>query len=402
MTTRKRRTTKRTPKRSNSNIQSAQQAADKERAARVLEVEKQKAKATGGAGQTKLSARTGPMATRDAGVDPNAIAARDKQNPFQSNGTPMGMPNRYATSKQPGDASAPSGLLAGLNSVGSGQSATEKPNPLADASLYGANTQARADRLTALFNAKNNAKFTQLKTAGKAVWMGYTHNRVKLRNQGPERMDENGNDTTTVAAGDDVRSTDELMSWLADEKTFNQIKTAAQKAGMQVQSYDDVAKLWQSVVSQAASTYSTTGKKVTPWALLSLRGKTMVNGRPAAKTTVSTNIDEMDPAQAKVMIKNTLSQELGRDPKQSEIDDFISKAQMIAKENPQVTTTTTQYDFAGDPASQTSHSTGGTDAVNAKAQLEAEQMAKDAPDYAQYQSAGVMMPWLDEALASPF
>ena len=278
------------------------------------------------------------------------------------------------------------------------------PNPLADASLYGANAQARADRLSALFDAKNQAKFTQLATAGKAVWMGYTHNRVKLRNSGPERMDENGNDTTIVGAGDDVRSTDELMSWLADPKTLAQITDAAKKAGFDIQNYDDVAKLWQSVVTQAAQTYSSTKKKVTPWALMSLRGKTLVNGRPQKKTGISTTVEEMDPAQAKVMIQNTLQQELGRDPKQSEIDDFISKAQTIAQQNPLVQHTSQDVGLDGNPDNtvEVTQSSGGQDVVNAKAQLEAQRLAESAPDYAQFQAAGVMMPWLNEALASPF
>ena len=395
MTTRKRRR-KPAPKRSNSNIQTAQQAADKERAARVLEVERQKANKTGAAGQTKLSARTGPMATRDAGIDQDKIAERDNT---------AGRSMSEAANKIAGLAS---GIIPAAQAQARQRAIQENiahPNPLADASLYGANTQARAERLGALFNAKNQAHFTQLATAGKAVWMGYTHNRVKLRNSGPERMDENGNDTTIVGAGDDVRSTDELMSWLADPKTLAQITDTAKKAGFDIQNYDDVAKLWQSVVTQAAQTYSTTKKRVTPWALIALRGKTLVNGRPGKRTGISTTVEEMDPAQAKVMIQNTLQQELGRDPKQSEIDDFISKAQTIAQQNPLVQRTTQDVGFDGQPLANTTEVTqasGGQDVVNAKAQLEAQRLAESAPDYAQFQAAGVMMPWLNEALASPF
>jgi len=298
-------------------------------------------------------------------------------------------------------ASKIAGLTSGI--MDDRQAAAAKPNPLADASNYGANPAQRAARLSALSAAQADANAKQLKGKGNAVWMGSTRKTVKLRNTGPERMNEGGGDTSTaqVSLSDDVKSTDELMSWLTDEKTFNQIRDAAKKSGIDVQSYDDVAKLWQSVVSQAAAAYSTTGKKVTPWALLQLRGKSMVNGKPAAKTTTSTNIDEMDPAQAKVMIKQSLQQMLGRDPRQDEIDDFVAKAQTIAQQNPQVTKTTTQYDFAGTPTDQTSVSHGGADVVNAKAQLAAEQSAENAPDYAQYQAAGVYAPWMFQALASP-
>lgn len=386
MATRRGRSTKKKPaaKQQNSNINAAQQAAREKKldAKKVAEkpVPKNKPIETG-LPATKLEARTDtPLASSGRGVDQESIRQRDLSKGINE-----------ATQK-----------IAGLTvpMVKQAQAEATAKKPLADAKIYGTSDKAIADRLVALRNEQIAVTNRQLKTKGNAVFLGTKKQTIRREIRGGEF--EGGQNRTPEAIGvDDIRSADELMSWLADEKTFNQIRDAAKKSGIDVKSYDDVAKIWESVVKQAAATYSTTGKKVTPWALLQLRGKSMVNGKPGAKTTTSSNIEEMDPAQAKVMLKNSLAQMLGRDPRQDEIEDFISKAQTIAKQNPNVTTTTTQYDFAGDPVSQSSVSKGGSDVVSAKAQLEAEQLAEDAPDYAQYQAAGVYAPWMFEALSSP-
>ena len=408
MATRKR-TAKKTTKRSNSNVAAAQQATRNNRARQAA-----KRARAGGTTPKEDPSKKAPPATP---VDPKLKAAQEAADPrrlltkstLEQNHKPGEKLNssEEAFKAATGEAQKIAGQIPGLTSgvMQERQRATAekgKGSLLANPALFGGPTpQTIGARLTALRNEQTALQTKKLRDAGGAVFLGTKKQQIRREIRGGD-FEGGQNRTPEAIAVDDIRSSDELMSWLADEKTFNQIRDAAKKSGIDVQSYDDVAKIWESVVKQAAATYSTTGKKVTPWALLQLRGKTMVNGRPAAKTTTSTSIDEMDPAQAKVMVKNSLQQMLGRDPRQDEIDDFISKAQMIAKQNPNVTTTTTQYDVAGDPVSQSSVSKGGGDVVTAKAQLEAERLAKEAPDYKDYQAAGVLMPWFNEALASPF
>jgi hypothetical protein len=394
----RKRTTKRSPRQENSNITAAQKATQQKRQADDKKAKDAKSESARIArlqayakqNGTKLEPRSGPMATSGAGIPQDKIAERD-----------VGTEASKAAYKI-------AGLAMGLRKENEAKAAAENAKPLTTGLKPGTNPgdygqvndKAISNRLVALRNEQVAKETRQLKTKGNAVFMGSKKQVIRKEIRGGEF--EGGQNRTPESIDiDDIRSADELMSWLADEKTFNQIRDAAKKSGIDVQSYDDVAKIWESVVKQAAATYSTTGKKVTPWALLQLRGKSMVNGKPAAKTTTSTSIDEMDPAQAKVMIKNSLQQMLGRDPRQDEIDDFISKAQTIARQNPNVTTTTTQFDVAGDPVSQSSVSKGGGDVVTAKAQLAAEAAAEDAPDYAQYQAAGVYAPWMFEALSSP-
>lgn len=320
------------------------------------------------------------------------------------------VPDRTKTSG-PGDATAPTGLLAGLTTgipadadkagIRAKMDSREK-SPIANPSLYGVSNAKKAanlaDRITAL-----NTTVTQQKSKGNAVWMGIDPNAptVKIRSQGPERQDENGGTTTNEKAQDLILTKDELLSWLSDDSKVAQIKAAAEKAGYTISSYDDISKLWTAVVSQAASSYSLSDKKVTPWALLTLRGKYLVNGKPADKVTTSTNIDEMDPAQARLMFQQTAQQALGRDPTKAEVDDFIAKAQTISTDNPGITTTTHHMGVDGTEESQTSVTKGGADVVNAKSQVAAMDAAKQSEDYQSYQAAGNYFPMLFQALSSP-
>lgn len=409
MTARKRAAKKAPVKRSNSQISAAQKAASDARKARVAAAQ---AKADRGGAPIKgalppdknnstLSAGNPPL------TDPKVQAAQDSVNNRNSDTLTKStlQQNVRPTAKAASQPSTAGDQIAGLalQFRPAAVQAQAQKSKLADPSLYGKSDAQRAQNITERSAAYAEAQRQRiLQQKGSAVWMGSTKKQVQIRAQGPQRQDENGSSTSTQTISlEDVKTKDELMSWLADEKTFNQIKKRMTDAGIQVQSYDDVAKLWQSVVDQAAASYTTLGKKVTPWALISLRGKSMVNGRPAPKTTTSTSVEEMDPAQAKVMIKNSLSQLLGRDPQKNEIEDFIAKAQTIARQNPNITKTTTQYDIAGNPISQSSVSSGGSDVVTAKAQLAAEEQAKQSEDYAAYQGAGVYMPWLMDALAAP-
>jgi hypothetical protein len=400
--TRKRtkRAAKKSSRRSNSNIQSAQRASVERRLERnreQRETGKQPPKQDQGQqAKTVIDPRTGLP------VKPPSGPARP--------GDPVGRgANLAAQGRSDGDPKKPLPTFKGASEaaqkiagLGSGimEKKAEERRKLADPALFGVSDKSIKNRLTAQQNAIIELRNKKVKAAGEAVFMGSTKHQVRRPSRGGE-FEGGTNRVPATIDVDDVRTKDELMSWLADEANFNKIKAAAQKSGIDVQSYDDVAKVWKSVIDQAAATFSTTGKKVTPWALLQLRGKNMVNGKPASRTTTSTSIDEMDPAEAKAMVRNAAGQMLGRDPTKEEIEDFIAKAQTIARRNPNVTTTTTNYGFDGEPVSQSSISKGGGDAVTAQAQEAALEQLKQSEDYTSYQGAGVIFPWLTEALASP-
>lgn len=336
----------------------------------------------------KLQAPTNtPMANSGRGVDQDQIAVRDN-----------------VAGKSMAEAAAKIvGLSAPVIKQMQAKAAEEqRKNPLAQTDLYGASNKNRAAKLAALQNAYNDQANQKLKENGQAVWMG--PKKGKIRNTGPRRLDpETGKDYTEELVGDEILTKAELMSWLGDETKLSQIMAVAQKAGLAVETYDDAAKLWASVVDMAASSYSLAGKQVTPWALIQLRGKHAgADGRMKPKVSTNTSIDEMDPAQARLMFEQTAQQALGRSPTKAEVDDFIAKAQTIARQNPVTTVTTSQVGFDGKADTQNSTSvTKGQGAAQAKSQLAAMDQAKQSEDYAAYQAAGNYFPMLFEALQSP-
>lgn len=384
-------------KASNSKISEAQQAAVKARKER-----------------DSLRAQSAAMAAaRTTNSDPNSIRPPGAQPGIQvPGGTAKGapattkpgvpsakgtMPDRTKTSG-PGD-SGPirDPLLQGLTTI-----ANTPARPLADPSLYGNGSASREANIRRMREAADATKKRLLSKNDNAVYMG--PGQAKYRRSGPRRMDENGSDVEIIAAGDDIQTKDELMSWLSDPLKVEEIKKRAQAAGLNVQSFDDISKLWESVVNQAATTFSRTSKKVTPWALLEMRGKYAgPNGKMQDKITTSTQIDEMDPAEARGLFEQTATNMLGRAPSQAELDDFIAKAQMIARENPAISTTRSKVGFDGEVEEGTSQTVtkGGAQVVNAKAQMAAQDMAKQDEEYGAYQAAGTYFPLLFDALSSP-
>lgn len=380
---------KRTPKQP-TKIQQAQKAASEKRIeADTLRGQSsaERARLQGGLKPTQLEARTStPLANSGRGLDQDKIAQRDNV---------LGKSMSAAASK-----------IAGLSApVIKSMQANAPKNPIANPGLYGVSNAKRAANLTAIQEALKGQNQVTLKKNGKAVYMGPTIANAKIRTSGPERIDpETGKSYTTEQVGDQTVNKDELLSWLSDESKVAQIKDAANKAGLAVQSYDDVAKLWGSVVDQAASSYSFGGKKVTPWALIQLRGKFVgPDGRFQDKISTSTTVDEMAPEQARSMFEQAAQQALGRAPTKAEVDDFIAKAQTIAHENPAVSTTTSKVGFDGnvEVGNQSTITKGGADVVNAKSQVAAMDQAKQSEDYAAYQAAGNYFPMLFEALNSP-
>lgn len=349
------------------------------------------------------SKKGGPKPTEaQPGVGSKAVSKGDPNYPAKPN------PANLKDTGKPQDP-----LLAGLSSPTDqknlekqaaeirAQAASKEKYPAADPRLYGiTSTKQRAASLSERMTAVD-ATVQQQKRQGQAVWMGLDPNAktVKIRRAGPARMDENGETTSEEKVGDLILTKNELLSWLTDDSKVSEIKTAAEKAGYTIGSYEDIAKLWTDVVSTAAQAYSTSSKKVTPFDLIKLRGKYLVNGRPADRVTTTTNIDAMPPETARMMIEKTAADMLGRAPTKQEVDDFVAKAQTIAKSNPTVTKTTQKLGLDGNVTSTVNSTTGG--GASDKAQVAAMDAARQSEDYAAYQAAGNYFPMLFEALQSP-
>lgn len=375
----------RRPVKKNSKIAEAQKAASERRIERQDSLRGQSSNErarTQGPKPTKLEPRTStPMAGAGKGLDQERIAQRD---------------NTAGTS-----ITAAANKISGLAAPVMAQ--MQKDYALANPDLYGSNAANRSAKLAAMAAAANEANAAKLKEAKTAVYMG--QRPMKQSMTGRESIDpETGKRTQNVSTLDDIQSSDDLMAWLADPAKVEEIKSAALKSGLAVQSYDDISKLWGSVVTQAAATFTKTGQKVTPWALIAMRGKYAgPDGRMQDKVTTSTQIDEMDPATARKMFEQTATQMLGRTATNAEIDDFIAKAQTIAKANPSIITSRSKTGFDGLVEQGTTQTTtkGGGQAVTDQAEMAAQDMAKQSDDYGAYQAAGTYFPLLFQALSAP-
>lgn len=123
---------------------------------------------------------------------------------------------------------------------------------------------------------------------------------------------------------------------------------------------------------------------------------------PFSQTTTYKSVDVLNPKNAKGMVRSVLQSEMGRDPTQAEYEDFISALMAAERQNPDVTTTTSNYgvDDQGQNylASQTSSTKQGIN-EEGLAQMAVEK-ARRQPGWAEWQAMGTYAPALYSALGS--
>lgn len=217
----------------------------------------------------------------------------------------------------------------------------------------------------------------------------------------------------TVGGG--ATPADEVANWFYDPKRRRQILEFMVKNGFEVRDMQDAANLWEKAVSEATKVYMTSGgrQKVSPWDILEVWSPTQAlgggppRGQSFTTTTRYTNIDEMGPEEARQVLTVALREALGREPTGDEIEDFASRANAIVAANPQVTETTTRFEWNPETGQYEQKAVAsrqiGPSAAEVRAMVENEAMdtAQAEPDYAEFQAAGTIMNWLMNALASP-
>jgi hypothetical protein len=287
--------------------------------------------------------------------------------------------------------------------------AKQPARALADPSSYGVTGAARMKAARAASEARRLQLLTK---QGKAlIYLGpVVAKKAKQRYGKPGEFAQTQSEQNQAAGqeiGDNIADSDSLSGWLYNDKYRNMIVNQAHKTGLDVDpnNFDELEKLWTTVLKRSAIAFSA-GQKVTPWAVMGLMAKQGF-GQPTSRTTnqSSTDIEALDPAQARLMIEKAASEALGRRPTESEIDSFAAKAQQIAQSNPRVTntTTTTQYDAEGNALASNSKSnaSGGAEVVNAQSQVAAEDQARANPEYDKVQKGMTYFPMFFDALSSP-
>lgn len=124
-----------------------------------------------------------------------------------------------------------------------------------------------------------------------------------------------------------------------------------------------------------------------PWQnYLDLRAKDAKAATEAAgpKTTTSRTVTNINATTAGAALRNLI----GRNPTQSELDQFTASYNELAAKSPQVQTTTTDAD-----GNQSTSTTGGVNPEEV-----ARQAAGENPEYASYQAVATFMPALEKAM----
>lgn len=251
---------------------------------------------------------------------------------------------------------------------------------------------------------------TALKRTGRAVYMGKSKGTLGGRAdptpysfEGPRPFAKPQDQPIEY---DQFTPIESLVAWLADPVRVDQIKRRANAAGLNVESYDDITKVWTSVIKMAASTYATTGRKVTPWDLLDLRGRHVdpETGKPKKRTGRSVTIEEIDSATARLMVEDAVKKMTGQRPTEDQIDAFVAKAQAIARQTPLIETFEQEVGFddqvVEDSTTITSR-TGGQQVATDRAEVAMLEQIRNSPEYSNRQAAGTYGPLLFEALGSP-
>lgn len=116
------------------------------------------------------------------------------------------------------------------------------------------------------------------------------------------------------------------------------------------------------------------------------------------RTATSVSRDFLNPEDAKSLVRGTLQQELGRDPTQSEFQDFLAAIHQAEAANPNKTTTTTTTDATGRIVSQNSTTQQGINSAGLGEM--ALEKAQQQPGWAEWQAMGTYFPALMQALGS--
>jgi hypothetical protein len=162
----------------------------------------------------------------------------------------------------------------------------------------------------------------------------------------------------------------------------------------------NVAKWWTYLATTSAQMYAR-GMKANPMDLLKRQAFGLPGSgasEPKTTTSTSTQYTVTNATTAKQLAHAALSQRAGREASDEEVAEFIAALRKEEKANPQVTKATTTTNAKGTSSTSTSTVREGVDVSAFQRQWTDEYDTEEAKAY---QAAGIMMPWLFDALRSP-
>lgn len=228
----------------------------------------------------------------------------------------------------------------------------------------------------------------------------------------------NGQRASRLAKGQSDKSADRYVTMTDAQQEFYRWSVSDRKAWGQYllnlglvtedesTDYATLQKEWLSAIDEAVN-FHAAGKQVNPWQAAALMAgadnpgaaaKSKKAGFTGTKKTRDTRVDLTDPASAKALVNQVLSNQLGRNATDEEIRQFTSVLHNAENANPVVQDTTSTY-VNGENTSSSSTSTGGM--TEAGRQQVLSDVAMQKPEYGAYQSATVYYNALASAIASP-
>lgn len=183
---------------------------------------------------------------------------------------------------------------------------------------------------------------------------------------------------------------------LMNDKSLREIQDALIRAGYTSAASGNVAdiqNLWQGFVLTSAKMYSL-GRRLSPMDLLKRQAGGGTGG--GSKTTTQTRYTTTNALTAEQLANAALSERLGRAATETDLAQFKAELAAAEKKNPEVTTTT--KDASGNTTSRTK---GGMTATDLGGFADKWALEHNKEEAAAFQTAGLMMPWLFEALQAP-
>ncbi|MEU8317100.1 hypothetical protein AB0C33_01915 [Nonomuraea sp. NPDC048881] len=161
-------------------------------------------------------------------------------------------------------------------------------------------------------------------------------------------------------------------------------------------SVDQMASIW-SGLTQTAARFWMVGKRVSPLDILKRTADGTQAAAPKTTTSTQTTVSVTNALTAEQLAQAALSQRLGRKATDVEVEEFKRELLAAENKNPTTTTTTTTTDGKGNSSSSSKVKQG----LNASDFAVDWSLGHNKEEAAAYQTAGIMVPWLFEALKAP-
>jgi len=193
----------------------------------------------------------------------------------------------------------------------------------------------------------------------------------------------------------------DILKWTEAEQEALAAKLVA--AGMLPEDYtrSQLENAWENMVELAAR-YQSVGKDLTPYDMIDLYGGTDITTGKSNKPTVSTvaqrQVSLSDPEEARRILNDALSNQLGRRATQEEMDDFQAALNDAQRANPVLQQSTTNTDGKGN-TTVSSTASGGLDVGGFTDEYA--RSGDHEKEYARYQAATTYTNALLQAIQAP-